>query len=76
MDSKIEILLNKVNIDKEHYQYFSDAKITRIVVNKQGTSYSRIAQVTVLPEGVDIEPMALTNGSHAVVLKADGSVWS
>ena len=49
---------------------------TLIVVNKQGTSYSRIAQVTVLPEGVNIEPMALTNGSHAVVLKADGSVWS
>ena len=40
MDSKIEILLNKVNIDKEHYQYFSDAKITRIVVNKQGTIWN------------------------------------
>ena len=40
MDSKIEILLNKVNIDKEHYQYFSSAKITRIVVNKQGTNWN------------------------------------
>ena len=40
MDSKIEILLNKTNIDKEHYQYFSDAKITRIVVNKQGTIWN------------------------------------
>ena len=40
MDSKIEILLNKVNIDMEHYQYFSDAKITRIVVNKQGTIWN------------------------------------
>ena len=37
MDSKIEILLDKINIDKEHYQYFSDAKITRIVVNKKAT---------------------------------------
>ena len=40
MDSKIEILLNKVNIDKDHYQYFSSAKITRIVVNKQGTNWN------------------------------------
>ena len=40
MDSKIEILLNKINIDKDHYQYFSDAKITRIVVNKQGTIWN------------------------------------
>ena len=40
MDSKIEILLNKINIDKDHYQYFSDAKITRIVVNKQGTVWN------------------------------------
>ena len=40
MDSKIEILLNKINIDKENYQYFSDAKITRIVVNKQGTLWN------------------------------------
>ena len=40
MDSKIEILLNKINIDKDHYQYFSDAKITRIVVNKQATIWN------------------------------------
>ncbi len=33
MDDKIEILLNKINIDKEHYQYFYDAKITKIIVN-------------------------------------------
>ena len=40
MDSKIEILLNKINIDKENYQYFSDAKITKIIVNKQGTNWN------------------------------------
>ena len=49
---------------------------TTIVVNKQGTSYTSIAQVTVLPDGIDIEPMALTCGSHTVILKADGTVWS
>lgn len=49
---------------------------TIVVVNKKGTTDYRIAQITVLPAGVEIEPMALTNGSHTVVLKADGSVWS
>ena len=49
---------------------------TVIVVNKIGTEDYRIAQITVLPTGVNIEPMAVTNGSHTVVLKADGSVWA
>ena len=40
MDSKIEILLNKINIDSSYYQYFSDAQITRIVVNKEGTTWN------------------------------------
>ena len=33
MDDKIEILLNKINIDDDSYQYFYDAKITRIKIN-------------------------------------------
>ena len=33
MDSNIQKLIDKINIDKEHYQYFSDAKITKIKVN-------------------------------------------
>ena len=49
---------------------------TTIEVNKEGTDYTSIAQVTVLPENVEIEPMALTNGSHTVILKANGTVWS
>lgn len=49
---------------------------TTIVVNKVGTDYTSIAQVTVLPENVEIEPMALTCGSHTVILKANGTVWS
>ena len=40
MDNNIQKLIDKINIDKEHYQYFSDAKITRIVVNKQGTIWN------------------------------------
>ena len=35
MDEKIQILLDKLNIDKDHYQYFSDAKISKIRVNSK-----------------------------------------
>ena len=33
MDSNMQILIDKINIDKEYYQYFSDAKISKIKVN-------------------------------------------
>ena len=49
MDSKIEILLNKINIDKDHYQYFCDAKITRIVVNRQNDWNIYIDKKELLP---------------------------
>ena len=49
---------------------------TTVVVNKVGTNSISIANITVLPDGIDIEPMALTNMSHTVVLKANGTVWS
>ena len=32
MDDKIKILLDKINIDETSYQYFNDAKITKIKV--------------------------------------------
>ncbi len=35
MDEKIKILLDKINIDKENYQYFSDSKITKIKINSK-----------------------------------------
>ena len=34
MDKNTETLLNKISIDNEHYQYFSDCTITKIKVNK------------------------------------------
>ena len=52
------------------------AGTTSIVVNKTGTTENRILQLTVLPKDVKIEPMALTEGSHTTVLKADGTVWA
>ena len=40
MDEKIKILLDKINIDNEHYQYFNDAKISRIVVSKKNGNWN------------------------------------
>ena len=49
MDSKIEVLLGKTNIDKEHYQYFYDAQITKIVVNRQNDWNIYIDKTELLP---------------------------
>ena len=35
MDDKIKILLDKINIDENSYQYFSDAKIVKIKINQK-----------------------------------------
>ena len=40
MDEKIKILLDKINIDKDSYQYFNDAKITKIKVNSKSDSWN------------------------------------
>ena len=40
MDDKIKILLDKINIDNANYQYFNDAKITRIVVSSKTKSWN------------------------------------
>ena len=49
---------------------------TTAIVTKADTGATSIANVTVLPAGVEIEPMALTCMSHTVVLKANGTVWA
>ena len=35
MDKNIKILLDNINIDENSYQYFNDAKITKIKVNSK-----------------------------------------
>ena len=40
MDDKIKILLDKINIDEISYQYFNDAKITKIKVNSKTNSWN------------------------------------
>ena len=39
MDEKIKILLDKINIDENSYQYFSDAVLTKIKVNSKIDSW-------------------------------------
>ena len=39
MDEKIQILLDKINIDEDSYQYFYDSKITKIKVNSRIDSW-------------------------------------
>ena len=40
MDDRIKILLDKINIDETSYQYFNDAKITKIKVNSKTNSWN------------------------------------
>ena len=39
MEEKMKILLDKINIDEDSYQYFNDAKITKIKVNSKNDSW-------------------------------------
>lgn len=39
MDSKLQILLNKINLNLEYYKYFERAKLSKIVGNKDRDSY-------------------------------------
>ncbi len=39
MDDKIEILLNKINMDKNKYPYFSNCKLTKIKVHRASASW-------------------------------------
>ena len=39
MDSKLQILLDKIKINKEYYKYFEGAKLNKIVGNKNRDSY-------------------------------------
>lgn len=39
MDEKIKVLLDKVKINLDNYQYFMDAKIEKIVVNSKGDKW-------------------------------------
>ena len=40
MEEKIKILLDKINIDETSYQYFNDAKITKIKVSPKNKTWN------------------------------------
>ena len=44
MDDKIKILLDKINIGEETFQYFNDAKILKIKVSPKTKSYNIIVE--------------------------------
>ena len=40
MDSKLELFLNKVNLSKEDYKYFNDAKLLKIIASKDKKNWN------------------------------------
>ena len=49
---------------------------TTITVRKKDTEYVNIMQLSIVPKGIEIEPMAISKGSHTAILKSDGTVWT
>lgn len=50
MQEKLKTLLDKINLDQEYYSFFEEAKLDRIVGNKDKTSYQfQISTSTTLP---------------------------
>ena len=52
MDEKIEILLNKINMDKDKYPYFSTAKLTKIRIHRQADTWEIFISI---PSAVPLE---------------------
>lgn len=49
---------------------------TEIIVKANGSNKKAIVQVDTLRKQTEIKPKVLTAGSHQVILRADGSVWT
>ena len=49
MNSKVKILLDKIGIDNNNYQYFYDCEITKIIVNKSSDSWTIFLKMDNLP---------------------------
>ena len=56
MHDKLEILLNKIDLDKEFYSYFYDGKLNKVVINKDlGKSCFKISLKSTLPLDIYLE---------------------
>ena len=68
MDKNIKILLDKINIDEDSYQYFNDAKITKIKVSSKDNSWNIfITKDELLPVEIyeELESKKMTLDSNA-----------
>ena len=50
MDEKVEVLLNKINMGKESFPYFSSAKLTKIKIHRKTLTWDVFISLnTMLP---------------------------
>ena len=55
MEANLEKLLNKINIDKNKYNYFENGKLIKIIGNKEKTKYEFIIENNILPLEIYLE---------------------
>ena len=48
MDSKLELLLNKINLSKDDYRYFNDGKILKIISTKDKLNWNFVIEINEL----------------------------
>lgn len=71
MEDKIKILLNKIDMDENSYQYFEDAKLTKIKVNSTNNSWNIfIEKINLLPvtilEELESKKMLLDKNASSI----------
>ena len=73
MDEKIEILLNKINMDKESFPYFSNAKLTKIKIHRKTSSWevfieNKVALPVEVIEELEQKKMALDENAKEITV--------
>lgn len=66
MEANLEKLLNKINIDKNKYNYFKDGKLVKIIGNKEKTIYEFIIENEILPLEIYLELVDLLKKSFNI----------
>ena len=73
MDEKIEVLLNKINMDKESFPYFSNAKLTKIKIHRKTSSWevfieNKVALPVEVIEELEQKKMALDENAKEITI--------
>lgn len=73
MDEKIEVLLNKINMDKESFPYFSNAKLTKIKIHRKTSSWevfieNKVALPVEVIEELEQKKMALDENAKKITI--------